>query len=256
MGFAVVPGRGPLGPTVVLAGRYHVLPPILDYYGGQLPSPIRVVAIDAERGAVYSAELLEGKSPPVFVMVPEGAMPSGGARTQGGSFNVDLQAHLGLPPHAATYHVFLWLDHVLSPVEAIKVAESSQRTPMALSTRSPGQPVLFGARHVLTADPDAVVLRADPTPHPWGVEGVWGPDAARMADHEKPYFLTILAFNHRDRSFGWTAVNVNALPKGTDVGSFQLDAAAVAGASSEPQKVFVLAFAEGKRFKVLTLPAR
>jgi hypothetical protein len=255
IGFGLVPAANALGPTVVLAGQYYVTPPILDYYGGQLPTPIRLVAVDAARGVAYSAELLEEKSPPVVVMLPEGAAPSKGGRAQGGTFDVDLVAQLGLPPRAATYHVFLWLDQVLSAVEVVTLAENEKRTPTPLSARSPAQ-VRFGTRPVMKAEPGVVVLLADQTHPPRGAEGVWVPDPARLADHEKPYFLTILAVNHRDRSFGWTSVDVNALPRGTDVTRFQFDAAALAGASAQRQKVFALAFAEGNHPRVLTLPAQ
>ncbi|WP_437684275.1 hypothetical protein [Sorangium sp. So ce131] len=256
LGFALVPGRGRLGPTVVLAGAYRVTPPLLDYYGGQLPRPIRVVAVDTARGAIFSTQLLQEKSPPVVVMVPEGAPPSGGGRAQGGSFNVDLAAQLGLPPHAATYHVFLWLDHVLSPVDVLQLAEDPQRVATSVSGRRPADLVRFGAAPAIAPDPQAVILRADPTAPSRGVEGAWVPDPARLKDHERPYFLTVLAFGHRDRSFGWASVNVNTLPQGADAAHFHVDAAALAGASQQAQKVFAVAFAEGKRIQVLTLPAR
>jgi hypothetical protein len=253
--FAVVPGRSQKGPTVVLAGRYYVQPPILDYYGGQLPRPVRVVAIDAQTGAVFSEELITGRSPPVFVMVPEGAPPSGGGRASEGTFNVDLPAHVGLPPRAATYHVFLWLDHVLSAVEVVTLDENAQRTPAPLSFRKPDAVLQLGAKHTLAADPGAIALRATAKPRSREVEGAWTPDPARLADRKTPYVLTVLAFNHRDRSFGWAAADLHALPAGTDPARFELDAGALTGAAPGEQKVFVLAFAGGKLSKALVLPS-
>jgi len=252
--FAVVPGRSAQGPTVVLAGRYYLQPPILDYYGGQLPRPVRVVAVDAQTGAVFSEQLITDKSPPVFVMVPEGTPPSGGGRATEGTFNVDLPAHVGLPPRAGTYHVFLWIDHVLSAVQDITLDENAHRTPAPLSFRKPDQVLHFGAAHTLAAAPGAIALRAASKPHSREVEGAWIPDPARLADRKSPYVLTVVAFNHRDRAFGWASADLHALPAGTDPARFQLDASALTGASPGEQKVFVLAFAGGTLSKVLVLP--
>jgi len=252
--FAVLPGRSARGPTVVLAGRHYLQPPILDYYGGQLPRPIRVVAVDAQTGAVFSEELITDKSPPVFVMVPEGAPPSSGGRATEGTFNVDLPAHVGLPPRAGTYHVFLWIDHVLSAMQVVTLDENAQRTPAPLSFRKPDQVLHFGAAHTLAAAPGAITLRAASKPQSREVEGAWTPDPARLADRKSPYVLTVVAFNHRDRSYGWAATDLHALAAGTDPARFQLDAAALTGAGPGEQKVFVLAFAGGTLSKVLVLP--
>jgi hypothetical protein len=250
--FDVVPGRSPAGPTVVLAGRYYVTSPILDEYGGQLPNPIRAVAVDAATGRVYSEELTSEKSPPVAVLVPEDEPPADEGRFQSGAFDVDLPAQLGLPSAAATYQVFLWLDRVLSPVESIAVPESAARTATHVSMRKPESAVRFEPSGLPAPAPESIVLQA--APGAARVEGSWLPEPTRAKS--APYFLTILAFHQRDRTFGWTSIDVNALPDGTYPSRFEVDVNALLGEPSEPQKTFVLALAPAKRGKVLVLPAR
>src|SRR5690606_11401786 len=107
--------------------RYRATGSVLDAYGGQFPSPIRVVAIDFSTAQAYSQALSSEKSPPVRVLVPRRAPASPPRRAQSARFMAELPTHLGLPPREATYDVFLWLDDVVTPVQRIFVAEDPTR---------------------------------------------------------------------------------------------------------------------------------
>ncbi len=242
LGFQAVPGVGMAGDTVVLTANYVACSPILNYYEGQLPGPILLVAFDPNSGVVHNHPVLDAKSPPVRVLTPEGVKPIQGDSIQKAPFNVDMPSLLALPPEAARYHVFLWLDNVVSPVILVDTPENQNRTLSLLSNRKSSRIVSFnptkklepesGSNSILleTVDRDGVKI----------VTGSWTPGINN--DGKSPYFLSLMAFNHRDRTCGWTSVDINSLPEQTDKRYFQLDPSQLTGSAQENQSVFVMAF--------------
>ena len=251
--FNVVPGHNDRGPTKVLVAKYFLGQPLLAYYGGQLPKPIHVVAINQATGTVHHRECLQRKSPPVWVMTPEGEEPSSSGQSQSACFNIDLCAHLRLPREAASYHVFLWIDHVVSSMHVVDVAENSQRTDTLQSARKRTDLVTFRNVSPVAADLETIILQAGTSSERRHVHGTWGPDPNRTASRTAPYFLVLMAFNHRNRSFGWTSVDINALPENTVAGHFHLDVTELAGERQTEQKAFVLAFSAGRLSEVLVM---
>ena len=242
LGFQAVPGRSMAGDTVVLTGAYVASSPILDYYGGQLPGAIHLVAFDPKTGVVHNYPLLDGKSPPVRVLVPEGMTPAPGGSVQKAAFDVDMPSLLALPPEAATYRVFFWLDNVVSPVVSVEVPENKNRTLSLLSNRRPPDSIDFkaGLNTQTPSSPSSIALETAVADGAKTVCGAWTPGPGY--DPGKPYFLALIALNHRDRSCGWTSVDVNALPQDADKWSFRFGPSDLTGLEQGKQSVFVAAF--------------
>jgi hypothetical protein len=257
--FNLAPGIGPDGPTLVLAGRYLVKSPILDYYGGQLPAPIRVVAVNTKSGEVYSEQLTSAKSPPVFMLVPDGFVPAKGARSQGGRFNVDLPALLSLPPQAASYHVFLWLDQVLSRTVPVALEANPQRRGKPVPSAMAGRPLRLAHRDGAKEPDGELVLSRGP--EGVNIEGVWGKDLARGPAYANNnnivtrYPLAVLAFGQRDRHFVWTRMEFDPVPAWSGANHFKLDLGELTGTAGGGgrQRVFVVAMIGNHRSKVLVL---
>jgi len=256
--FNAQPAEGPEGPTVALLGRYRVGSPHLDYYGGQMPRPVWVVAVNAQSGEIYMQQCVEDERPPVRVVASDREAEAQGRGTefQSGCFNVDLGAQAMLPREAATYRVFLWLDDLVSPIKVAQIPENRKRRESGLpSSRRPSELVEFGAfPGAPAAAGSAMALAASTQPGDRTICGVWSPDRAKIAsrrEESEPYYLMLLAFNHRDRSFGWVSVDATQLPQGTDPGSFRIDPLKIVGGSEMQQKVFVLAVSEDGMSNVL-----
>ena len=242
LGFQAVPGRSMAGDTVVLTGAYVASSPILDYYGGQLPGAIHLVAFDPETGVVHNHPLLDAKSPPVRVLVPEGVKPAPGGSVQKAAFDVDMPSLLALPPEATTYRVFFWLDNVVSPVVSVEVPENKNRTLFLLSNRRSPDLIDFkaGLKTQTPPSPSSIALEAVVADGAKTVCGAWTPGPGY--DPAKPYFLALIALNHRDRSCGWTSVDVNDLPRDNDKWRFRFDPPDLTGLEQGTQSVFVAAF--------------
>jgi len=102
-----------------VAGKYA------DIYGGRLAGAIQIVAVDVERGVVYSRNGERGKPVPLPLAMnpnpqppPKGVAPVESAEVY---FAVDLVSHLGLPPQGAAYSVFLWLDEMVSQPRIVEL---------------------------------------------------------------------------------------------------------------------------------------
>ena len=241
--FEVVPGENIQGATVVLSCSYVVFNPTLDYYGGQLPSPIHVVAFNKETGEVYCAPLLEPKSPPVRVLIPEDTTPSQSGSSQGAAFNIDLTVQLGLPSQEASYKVFLWLDQLLSPVATVDVPENDKRTQSLLSTRKSSALIEFASSKQSGKPGDsAIKLTVTEVSDERIIHGSW--DVGPSYSKEKPYYIALIGLCHRERSFGWVSIDINSLPEDVEINNFKFKVSELSNASQESEKVFIVAFSE------------
>jgi hypothetical protein len=102
-----------------VAGRH------VNIYGGRLAGAIQIVAVDVERGVVYSRNGERGKPVPLpLAMNPNPQPPVKGVASVESAevyFAVDLVSHLGLPPQGGVYSVFLWLDEMASQPRIVEL---------------------------------------------------------------------------------------------------------------------------------------
>jgi hypothetical protein len=171
-------------------------------------------------------------------------------------FNVDLCDHLVLPPDAGTYYVFLWIDNLVSPIKIAEIPENPSRRESGLpSTRQPSEIIEFGDFPVPPlAAGNKIALTPSAQPSDRTIYGAWSPDPSNIASQRAkaaPYYLTLLAFNHRDRRFGWVSLDVTQLPSGTDSSRFRIDPLKIVGASDMRQNIFTLAVSGEVVSKVL-----
>lgn len=249
-----------IGPTVAILAKYFIGRPILDYYGGQLPSPVHVVAIHSGTGQVYHRECLEDDGVPIRIRGQEDDFhPGADAKSdtfESAFFNIDLCDHLALPSDPGTYYVFLWIDDLVSSIKSAEIPQNQSRRESGLpSTQQPSEIIEFGDFPVPPSPAEnKITLMASTQPQDRAIYGTWFPDPAKLADlraKAAPYHLTLLAFNHRDRRFGWISVDVTQLPPGTNPNRFRVDPLKIVGASDMQQKVFVLAASGDIMSKVL-----
>jgi len=76
------------------------------------------------------------------------------------------------------------------------------------------------------------------------IRGPWTPDPRTLAANAPFFPLVAMAFNQRDREFGWTALDLRGRPA-DEVSSFEIAAAALAPPEEDPQSTFVLAAVPG-----------
>lgn len=246
------------GPTVALAAAYRVGSPYTEYYGGQLPRPIRVVAVNEASGLVYDADLKEPDQPPVRVLISDKAAkeakPSG--LIESAHFNVDMPALLRLPEQAGRYKVFLWLDELVSPVLTVDIP--------ANPARGKGKPVASGSAQVVHfgADPASpkvesgkLELALTGKPDERVVHGSWMKIKAEKG--ESPV-LWLFVTSHRDRRFGWVAMHAKDTPQNEAVVTFHFNTDDLVKTSDAAQKIFVIGLATNaiSNVHVITIDAR
>jgi len=253
--FRAVQATSESGPTVALAAAYRLGSPFTDYYGGQLPRPIWVVAVDEGSGSVYQADMNSPDHPPIVLEVSdqdaESAMP--GWSYESAHFNVDLAALLGLPEQSGRYRVFLWLDDLTSSVAAVNVPANPARGKGRPVASQPSKLVQFGP------DPAApkpksgeVALVVSSEPDDISVHGAWTPEKAVDPNQ---VVLWLMAASHRDRTFGWVAIRADELPDTVAAQSFRFNALDLVKTSGIAQKVFVSGLSSKGVSKVLVIGA-
>jgi len=259
--FNLVPAHGLGGPTVALLASARLPGGYGERYGGRIPGATLIVAVDAVTGQVYYgvAERYDA-APLISATDDEVAKRLTGEDSKLLSvevyFNVDLAEQLRLPPIANTYYVFLWLDDVVSPIRTLQVpANPSRSAEDLLSTQRPSEIIEFGDFPVPPlAAGNKIALTPSTQPSDPKIYGAWSPDPANIASQRAkaaPYYLTLLAFNHRDRRLGWVSVDVTQLPTGTNLSRFRVDPLKIVGASDMRQKIFTLAVSGEVMSKVL-----
>jgi hypothetical protein len=213
--------------TAVAAITYLMPDPVVRRYRGSVAPAINVVAVDVHSGDVYEGSCL-GQDRPPAVFDPDASprqQPNGPA--VGGFINVDLAAHLGLPPHATRYLVFAWLDEWTSRARLMDVPAdprrvvSSLRTPMNSGDAVKTQAAASGAAAGLSlVRSSAGALRA----------------AWNLAD---PSTVVLLGYALEDRRLHWELLAQGRSPF-AQAGSAAIDGQAFIGASRPTAKAFVL----------------
>jgi hypothetical protein len=255
--FNAVEAVSPSGPTVALAAAYRLGSPYIEYYGGQLPRPIRVVAVNEESGLVYEADLKEPDHPPVRILITDKVAkeikPSG--MIESAHFNVDLAALLRLPEQEGRYKVFLWLDELVSRVVAINIP--------ANPARGKGKPVASVPIRVVHFGPDPASPGVEPgklelalggKPEETAVHGSW---IVKAEKGENPVFW-LLANSHRDRRFAWVALRAKDVPQDEATTTFSFNTGDLLKTSDVAQKVFIIGLAANavSNVHVITVNAR
>jgi len=255
--FNIVEAVSASGPTVALAAAYRLGSPYTEYYGGQLPRPIRVVAVHEESGLVYESDLKEPDHPPVRVLITDRAAkeikPTG--MIESAYFNVDMPALLRLPEQAGRYKVFLWFDELVSRVVTVDIP--------ANPARGKGKPVAPGPARVVRFGPDSASPGVEPgklelalagKPEDKVVHGSWVTSAEKG---ESPV-LWLLVNSHRDRRFGWVVLRAKDVPQGEATVTFSFDTGDLLKTSDVAQKVFVMGLAANavSNVHVITVNAR
>jgi hypothetical protein len=245
----------------VLPGRYG------EIYGGRVAGALQIVAIELRSGRVSHRNAERGHTVPLSAAMEPAPAPPAPDEAELESletyFAVDLRAHLGLPPTAASYGVFLWLDEMTSPVRVVQLPG-----PEGAQT-----PVLPGAG---VTDEGFQFRRTEGTPPAAGVEIVLqqrsvAPGAIRIYGTAAPALLatapqapgsdyfTVLALDYRSRSLKWWSYLVPEYARLARDLAFDFDLLTLLGgpgwldATKPPRKAFVLASARGALSRVLTV---
>jgi len=254
--FRAVPAASESGPTVALAAAFRLGSPFTEYYGGQLPRPVWVVAVDEETGRIHQADLNGPDHPPIRVMASdrdaEAAMP--GWSYESARLNVDLAALLGLPEKSGRYRVLLWLDDLVSSMETVYVPANPARGKGRPVASQPTQFVQFWPDPTAPkAESGKIVLAASGKPDDKSVHGAWAP--GKVVDPQK-VVLWLLTVSHRERKFAWMAIRAIELPGNMASYSFSFNPMDLMKTSGIAQKVFVLALSADVGSNVLAIRAR
>lgn len=126
-GLALAVGAGERNghPTPVAAVRYRMPDNVVRRYRGRVDPAVLLVAVGG--GAVYAAPCLVHDAPPAVFDPTAGPAATSGQPSVGGFINADIAAQLGLPPAAARYLVFAWLDEWTSAVTTVDVPADASR---------------------------------------------------------------------------------------------------------------------------------
>lgn len=225
------------GPTIVLAAAYRLGKPLTEYYGGQLPRPIWVVAVNQKTGDVYEADLNGPGHPPIMVLISDKAAESDppDGSFESAFFNVDMAALLKLPDKADDYKVFLWIDDIVSQVITATPPENPARGKGKPVKSALEQCVKFTSRRLdlfKEATTPMQLLGKDGEPVVYGLMPQISAD-----DLQKPV-IWIMTFSHRDRKFGWVKVKAKELP--SDGSSFTVNPLDLIAHTGGMQKVFTI----------------
>jgi hypothetical protein len=251
--FAVRPAVDPSGnPTAALFASARLPGRYAEIYGGRMEGAINIVAIEQQTGRTYHRNAERGHVPPLSgVMNPNPAPPAPGVayfESIDTYFAVDLRTQLTLPPSAANYALFLWLDEVTSPLRWVQ----------APGTQTPPEPLFPGPQAAAlqfrqtpgspAAGPAEIVLQR--AAGDLRVFGSVGPAVAAAGAGP----LTILALDFRSRTLKWHTTPLNGL-------AFDFDLLALFGGpgildpGQPPRRVFVLAASRGALSRVLVVEA-
>jgi hypothetical protein len=251
--FAVWPAVDPSGqPTAALFASARLPGRFADIYGGRMEGAVNIVAIEHQTGRVFHRHAEGGHMVPLAgAMNPNPAPPAPGVayfESIDTYFAVDLRKQLTLPPGAANYATFLWLDEVASPLRWVQLP-GTQTPPEPLFPDPAAAAIQFrftsGSPAAGAAD---IVLQR--TAADMRVYGAVGPGVASAGAGP----LTILALDFRSRTLKWHALPLNGL-------AFDFDLLALFGGPGTfdpgppPRRVFVVAASRGALSRVLVVEA-
>lgn len=241
-------GGGGVNGPVVLHGSYNLGVDLAGRYSGNLPQPVRVVAVSRATGRVHSRLLLRSEDqPPTFlgdaappsVVRTSPGRPSKMPITEGGAFSVDMKRHLSWPDAADEFDVFLWIDGVASDLAHVRKAAEPGSNPGAAEFERPTRvalvkpaPSASGPR--LSAGSGKAIDRSLRQIHGSGGAGR----------------TSVVAYAQESGVVGWTVVGTE------DSGpiEFSIDVARLLPGARPNERVYAFALGGGKRSELLVLP--
>jgi hypothetical protein len=156
-------------------------------------------------------------------------------------FGVDLRHHLGLPPTAATYTVFVWLDEIVSELQTVQIPRGAGEPRASKAVLH--APVEFRPPFPATSDLPLLEQRAG---RGFGI--------VPFNDGGK---LVLLAFDFRSRELAAMSI---ALParQGAGAVGFEFDIHSLLqpgflDAPEPPNRLFLLSVASGEASNVLVI---
>jgi len=225
--FTISPATGPFGQTHALFGSIRLGPRHAEGYGTRAGAATEIVAIESETGEVYHQRAARIDAAPFepLILTPQDLEKMDAVVDEVESnFNVDLCAHLGLPPEGGLYRCFCWMDDLVSGVRNVEVPADEQRP--GKRPQPEKSPVGF-----LSMGPTADPFPQGPQTIPlqWRMEegpGLTAQDRLRQGirvhgrvhpdllpaeipvSDEVPLWLTVFVRSHLDRGFSWRTVPV------------------------------------------------
>ncbi len=127
LALALGPGERDGRSTAVAAIRYRMPDPVVRRYRSRLAPAIQLVAIDLVTGAVWASACVGQDGAPTTFDAKAAPDARVGAPAVGGHVNVDIVALLKLPPQAARYAVFAWLDEWVSAPKGLDLPADPKR---------------------------------------------------------------------------------------------------------------------------------
>jgi len=122
------------GNTTAMFAGYNLGWPYIELYGGQMPAPINVMATNLLTGQVYfspashsDASLRLDVELYLSDVEVNAGQPANNQSFTNSWFNLDLARLLNLPPEDGLYGVTLWIDDLITPVQAVQVVTNSTR---------------------------------------------------------------------------------------------------------------------------------
>ena len=210
--------------TAVAAIRYRMPNRVVKRYHGAIAPAIFMLAVDLGTGDVYEGACLGHDQPPATFDEPAARAATVAGAAYGGTVNVELSTRLGLPPRAARYLVFAWLDEWTSAVKQLDVPADPRRelSPLRAAANT------ADAVHALpvSSPPPASALSLAPA-------GT-GKLHARW-NLAEPTPVVLVGYNLERRRVHWELLGV-----GRKAGAVEIDTATFLGAAAVQPKAFVL----------------
>ncbi|WP_224366330.1 hypothetical protein [Hyalangium versicolor] len=258
--FTVAPARGPTGPTVALFGAFALSAPYTLIYRAQLSSAIHIVAINAKTGRVSFNKPADPNELPISATMPKDldaaiaqAQPLERGMIVKTFFNVDLAAHLSLPPEEGDYHVFLWLDDRVTPVKTVHVPANPAR---GASGAGVDLQLTVGDTASSPRSRQGTIVLESPAGRTQMFGALPGPAIPLDPEATGTPPLTLLAFCQRSRHFGWASVPVAKRMLKAKSRAFSFEPSALVRCGDVPEQTFLLATFGTLRSDVVKLPSR
>jgi hypothetical protein len=273
--FSLADAKSPFGDTILLSATVRLGAPHTETYGGRAPAATEVVAMDAEEGVVYHSSAARIDSAPFRPVPPSPGDPSSMDMVVDeidSSFNVDLCVHLGLPSEYKKYHVFCWLDQMISAVHDIDVPAVKDREGLGKSSPQPcvSDAIAVSAQPgVMPNDGQKIFLTsAIEKKAPEGAtreekirqgmivtgnisSGIF-PAESPMPDDVPPY-LTLMVRSFIDREFKWCSIPIPFSCVESRSLSFSMNPFYLVDPAQDPQQIFVLAAVGSVLSNILTI---
>jgi hypothetical protein len=213
----------------IAALRYRMPDPVVRRYRGRVAPAIFVVAVDLGSGDVFEGACLGHDRPPAAYDPTASPTPSVDGPSMGGFVNVDVLAHLGLPPHAGRYLLLAWLDEWVSAARLLDVPADPRRVTSALrpSVSAADAVSVLPAAAAGTAVPGVSLSRSGP-----------GKLLARWSLVE-PSAVVILGYALEERRVVWELLALGRIAH-AKAGGVEVSANAFLGTAAPISKAFLL----------------